>query len=143
MNNMIEVTQRVEFECCYLFQQQLECHKCKLEVTVSGPQRFEDTGVVISYEALKQYMRDIVPNKKFLYNKDDNAGNLVAKALDLSLSVGSSTQEFDFPISAENLVDYFAETLQDTFDRCEPGIILLDMKLREDASSYVSWRRAP
>ena len=135
----MEVTKRVEFECCYLYNKQIEAHNCKLEVTVEGPQRFNDFGRVISYEDLTRYMKYVVPDKTFLYSSDDYDGNHVAIAL---LDVGCRTGEYEFPISAENLCKHFADTLQDLLDKKEPGLRIIDLKLREDNNSYVSWKRA-
>ena len=134
----MEVTKRVDFECCYLYNKQIEAHNCKLEVTVEGPQRFNDFGRVITYEDLTRYMKYVVPDKAFLYSSDDCDGNHVASAF---LDVGCRTYSYDFQISAENLCKHFADTLQDLLDKKEPGIRILDLKLREDNNSYVSWKR--
>ncbi len=134
----MEVTQRIEFECCYLFYGVLEAHRCKMEVTVAGPQRFEDHGVVITYAALQDYMKQVVPDRSFVYCRSDPSGLYVGKAFQ---DVNCSVKEYDFPISAENLCKHFAEELQDLFDVKEPGIHILDMKLREDNNSFVSWTR--
>lgn len=134
----MEVTKRVEFECCYIYNQQIEAHHCKLEVTVEGPQRFHDSGTVIAYEDLSRYMRHLVPHKAFLYWDKDTDGIHVSRAF---ADAGCRVESYSFPISAENLCSYFATTLQSTFDVKEPGIRILDLKLREDNNSYVSWKR--
>lgn len=134
----MEVTKRIEFECCYICDKHIEAHHCKLEVTVEGPQRFNDFGRVITYEELTKYMNSVVPDRSFVYYASDPDGNCVSNAF---LSVGCTTFSYDFPISAENLCKYFAETLQNIFDMKEPGITILDLKLREDNNSYVTWKR--
>lgn len=135
----MEVTQRIEFECCYIFYGNLEAHRCKLEVTVEGPQRFQDLGVVISYEQLRNYMKQIVPDKAFVYcDRDYNYGVVIAEAFD---KVNCRTKSYPFAISGENLCKHFVDELQDTLDHHEPGIRITSMKLREDNNSFVSWRR--
>lgn len=134
----MEVTKRVEFECCYIYNQQIEAHHCKLEVTVEGPQRFSNSGTVISYEDLGRYMRNLVPHKAFLYWNKDTDGIHVGHAF---ADAGCRVEIYEFPISAENLCKYFADTLQDIFDHKEPGIQIIDLKFREDNNSYVSWKR--
>lgn len=136
----MEVTKRIEFECCYIYNQQLEAHNCKLEVTVEGPQRFNDSGRVMSYENLSWYMKQVVPHKAFLYWDKDLDGISVGQAF---AKVGCRVESYAFPISAENLCKCFADSLQDLFDEKEPGIRILDMKFREDNNSFVSWKKEP
>lgn len=134
----MEVTKRIEFECCYIHENDIEAHRCKLEVTVEGPQRFNDFGRVISYEELTRYMRNVVPDRSFLYWNMDVASSRVGAAF---MDAGCRVQEYNFPISAENLCKYLADALQELLDTFEPGIRIIDLKLREDNNSYVSWRR--
>lgn len=138
MKSTMEVTKRIEFECCYIQNHQIEAHRCKLEVTVDGPQRFEDFGRVITYENLQKYLNVIVPDKTFLYQWHDEKSIAVARAF---VDAGCRTLPFEFEISAENLCDYFVKFLQDILDVKEPGITVLEMKFREDNNSYVSWKR--
>lgn len=134
----MEVTKRVEFECCYICDRHIEAHHCKLEVTVEGPQRFNDFGRVIKYEDLTRYMKYVVPDKSFIFCDTDPDGVLVSKAF---IDVGCTALGYEFEISAENLCKHFADTLQDLFDKKEPGIQIIDLKLREDNNSFVSWKR--
>ena len=138
MKSTMEVTKRIEFECCYIQNRQIEAHRCKLEATVEGPQRFEDFGRVITYENLQKYMKAMVPDKTFLYQWHEEKAVAVAKAFN---DAGCKTLPFEFEISAENLCSYFVKSLQDILDKKEPGITILEMKLREDNNSYVSWKR--
>lgn len=134
----MEVTKRIEFECCYIYNQQIEAHHCKLEVTVEGPQRFNDQGRVIAYEDLTRYMKTVVPHKSFLYwDKDIDSIN-VSRAF---AEAGCRVEQYNFPISAENMCKNFADKLQQIFDIKEPGISIIDLKFREDNNSFVSWKR--
>lgn len=134
----MEVTKRVEFECVYIQNKQIEAHHCKLEVTVEGPQRFSDFGRVISYESLESYMKKVVPHKAFLYHYIDLDSLAVADSFKYA---GCKVECYDFEISAENLCSYFVKTLQNKFDTDEPGIRIIDLKFREDNNSYVTWKR--
>ena len=82
-------------------------------------------------------MKQIVPDRAFVYDENDKDCCKVAGAF---LDAGCIAYNYSFPISAENLCKYFAETLQNILDTREPGIRILDLKLREDNNSYVSWK---
>ena len=133
----MEVTKRIDFNCCYIQNHQIEAHNCKLEVTVVGPQRFNDLGRVITYEDLTKYMKEVVPDKAFLFFMSDESGVIVANAFK---KAGCRIVGCDFEISAENVCSYCASELQDQFDTFEPGIKIIDMKFREDNNSFVSWK---
>lgn len=134
----MEVTRRVEFECCYIYNNQIEAHRCKLEVTVEGPQRFEDFGTVISFESLRRYILSVVPDKTFLCDANDPASKHVGDAF---IDAGCRVLVCEFSISAENLCTYIAEKLQHLLNIGEPGIQIVELKLRENNDSYVSWRK--
>ncbi len=134
----MEVTKRIEFECCYIYHYTVQAHRYRLEVTVEGPQRFDDHGTVITFDDLQKYMKRAVPDNKFIYHVEDYPGVHVGKAF---VEVGCDSQPYEFSISAENLCKHIAESLQNTFDLYEPGIKILELKLREDSNSFVSWKR--
>ena len=83
-------------------------------------------------------MKQVAPHKAFLYWDKDADGASVGQAFS---RVGCRVESYKFPISAENLCKYFAESLQNIFDTKEPGIQILDLKFREDSNSFVSWKR--
>lgn len=133
----MEVTKRLEFECCYVYRKEIHAHRYKLEVTVEGPQRFDDYGVVISFDELLKYMKEIVPDKTFIYFVKDNDGVSISNAFG---DCNYPTLGFNDPISAETLCKYLAFSLQDKLNILEPGINIIDLKLREDSNSFVSWK---
>ena len=134
----MEVTKRLEFECCYVYRDEIHAHRYKLEVTVQGPQRYNDYGVVLSFDELLRYMKQTVPDKTFVYYVKDAAGTYISKAFH---DYNYRTLGFEFPISAENICNHLALSLQDELDIHEPGIQIVDLKLREDNNSFVSWTR--
>ena len=134
----MEVTKRLEFECCYVYRKEIHAHRYKLEVTVQGPQRFGDYGVVISFDNLLKYMKQVVPDKSFIYDTKEASGTYIGLAFQ---DYGYKAIGFDMSISAENICNYLALSLQDILDVKEPGIQIIDLKLREDSNSFVSWKR--
>jgi len=134
----MEVTKRIEFECCYVYKGDIHAHRYKLEVTVQGPQRYSDQGVVLSFDELSNYMKQAVPDKAFIYWIKDAAGVYISKAFN---EYNYKTLGCDFPISAENICAFLAANLQDTLNVREPGILIVELKLREDNNSFVSWKK--
>lgn len=133
----IEVSQRVEFECSYIFGTELNAHRYKFEVTVIGPQREEDNGIVIDFKSLKNYMNSVICDHAFLYQSTvENPGKTVAFIL---ARAGVKCVGFPFMINAENMCKYFVQDLQSILNEHEPGVTVVSAKLRETNDSYTSW----
>lgn len=134
------VTQRDEFNACYVMsvagQPMLNAHHYRIEVTVSGEQRFIDHGVVIEFDALKRIVRSVLPNSSFLHYVEDHQNRAI---FDAFMRRGVSVKSYSFPLSAENLANYFAEEIQRILDTKYPGVRVTGLKLRENSNSFVSW----
>lgn len=135
------ITQKREFECCYISETGLNAHRYRIDVTVSGNQRYVDTGQVISFEQLSEYIRMAVPDKYWVYGE--------ASSLDI-LNVVAAIKTCKIPtwslpvvsVSCEKLCERIASKLQLMLDQFEPGVIVEQVKLVENSTSYALWRRS-
>ena len=132
----IEVTQRVEFECCYIANHELNAHRYKFEATVKGPQREHDFGTVIDFRNLRNHMQSVVWDKKFLYNKYDRDTIVKKVVSDLP---DEFLAETDVDLSAENICKLLVSRLQKVLDFQDPGVTVISAKLRETSDSFASW----
>ena len=138
----IQVTQRVEFECCYLSEgKYVEPHRYRVEATVESPQHYADHGVVLNFAEFKKYILSVVPDHAFVFNAGASSSQAELEVGYKFVDYKLKTVEVDFPISAETLCNYIATNLQDVFNMKEPGVVLVDLKLRENNDSFVSWTR--
>lgn len=136
--NHTSVTQRIEFECGVIFDRKYESHRYKLEMTVTGPQRFQDNGISIKFAELKTLMRSVVPEFRIIYSSKDDLGVRVGALL---TEVGIPVQSYSFSVSAENLCDYFVTSVQSELDKHFPGVVIISARLRENSESFVEWQR--
>lgn len=134
----IEVTQRVEFECCYIANQELNAHRYRFEATVIGPQREQDMGAVIDFHQLQRYMRGVSYDKKFLYSSQDMDRVVMGVVNALP---DKFKERVEFQLSAENICKDMVSRLQFALDRVEPGVTVIGAKLRENTDSFASWSR--
>lgn len=134
----IEVTQRVEFECCYIVNDELNAHRYRFEVTVNGPQREQDMGAVIDFRQLRNYMDTVCFDRKFLYSSQDMNTVVVGVANALP---DKFKERVDFLLSAENICKELVNRIQFILDRIEPGVTVISAKLRENSESFASWSR--
>lgn len=138
------VSQRDEFECAYIMsiaesEPILHAHHYRVEVTVSGNQRLTDHGIILEFDEFKQYLRKVLPDNSFLYDLsadlNDN-GRIIATQLE---SLGIKTVGCVFSPSAENLTAFIAEELQCVLNKSAPGVVVVEVKLRETANSFATW----
>lgn len=132
----MKTTQRVEFGCCYISDGVLNAHTYKAEVTVSGHQRYLDSGVVLRFEVFKNYLKQTVPDKHFIYQGTDRMTSVIA---DDMKACGVPTLMLNKSISCEALCEYIAQALQGLLYNKEPGVSVQSVKLREASDSYATW----
>ena len=138
----MRVTQQIEFECCYIAKKRLNAHRYKIEVTVSGEDRYTKDGIVIDFESLRSYIREVVPDNKFVLGKygyeSDAEEQKVYQVSRAMADCGIMTQQFS-ETSCEVICEEIAHQLQQEFYIREPGLIVEEVKLRENAQSYAVW----
>ncbi len=132
------VTQRVEFECCYLLETELNAHRYRFDVTVEsdGPRR--DKRYIISFQELTDCMKKVVPDKSFLFDTTTyNVGKDIAFILG---SKGVKISGCPYMLSAENICSAASQDLQRLLDDKFPGVKIVSSSLKETTGSFVSWR---
>ena len=138
----MRVTQRLEFECCYISNRKLNAHRYRIEVTVSGEDRYLEDGVVIEFTKFREYIQHVVPAGKFVVGKFGYSGESEELAVrDVSRAMancGILTQEYA-EASCERMCEEIAHQLQQEFYIAEPGLIVEEVKLREDSQSFAVW----
>lgn len=136
----MQVSRKVEFECAYIADHELEAHRYQLSVSVDGPQRQQDNGYVISFEELAAIMKESVYDKTFLINTED-----YTLPVDLYIVLrrcGVLVVEFHNTLCAEQICKACVNNIQDRLDKAAPGVRVISAKLVENSNSYVSWSRS-
>lgn len=141
MNSAV-VTQRCEFECSYLSNigvdnaMELNSHRYRVEVSVMSI----DREIPIEFSQLKRCIRNVVPDKHFIYNALDGPSKEEAQIISGLQSLHVPVLEAYFVLSAENIVTYIAEQIQLVLNRmCDNTVVVVSVKLRENNDSFVEW----
>lgn len=134
------VSYRVEFESSYLLEGELHSHRYRLEVTVDGPQRLYDHGAVIDFKTLANHVKHVYYDKQFIYGNHQTNEEL--GVVNLLHQIGVSVYHIDNSLSVENFCIDIATRLQARLDQYDPGVRLIEVKLRETNDSFASWTRS-
>lgn len=143
MKSDVRVIQRVQFECSYLENTSnriytLNSHNYKLDVTVGHDKLSEYDSTIIRFKDLKNILSLVVPNKCFLFGSDLKDDKFQSELYHTIIKYQSSmVVMYPFIISAENLVNYFAESIQKSLD----NLVVYEVKLQEIGGSYATWIR--
>lgn len=143
----VVTSQRISFESCYISDEsitgvrELNAHKYTLEASVAGPQLYEDDGSILEFSEFKTILRNIVPDKTFLYTQRSDVSFYPDKSIaQIMEHEGVNTRAYNFKISVEHLAHNFGIELQTILDREYPGVILTELKLREGSDSFVVYK---
>ena len=112
----------------------------KIELTLEGPQMDNYFGMVMDFNDLKKMIKEIVPDHKFMYWKDDKISQEIVEVLN---KYGLETMVFPHATTAENMVKDFAEMFE-TYIQNElqlPYVHVYEIKLWETTNSYATWKR--
>lgn len=131
------VSYRTEFECSYIQEMELHSHRYRLEVTVDGPQRLEDFGRVIDFKTLARYVRQVTYDKCFLYSS--NSSDLVRRVMEAVEACEVPVKSFVSDLSVEYFCSDIAQNLQGLLNKHEPGVRVIEVKLRETNDSFATW----
>lgn len=132
------VSYKTEFEAAYIQDEELHAHRYRFEVTVCGPQRSEDHGFVIDYRTLGKYVNHISLQGCFLAS-ESSENSSIAVIANLIEQTGVTVHWFVPKISIEMLCEYLATKLQQLLDRNEPGIRVIEAKLRETNDAFATY----
>lgn len=140
----IRITRHEEFEMAHLLPGheagcgRLHGHTYKIEVTVEGPQH-EPWGMVMDFGDLKKAIKENVPDHKFIYNNQND--KLSSEISDVLTRNNIDHKAVSFMTTAENMVGYFAEVIDD-YIKNELGykdVDVVELKLWETTNSYATW----
>lgn len=143
--NLVRVTRHEEFEVAHLLPGhergcgRLHGHTYKIEVTLEGPQ-VEPWGMIIDFNDLKAAIKEIVPDHKFVYYEKDGVSLEIAAVLKKH---NIDCQVYPFMTTAENMVTYFAEVIDEYIKR-ELGykdVNVVEVNLWETTNSHATWRK--
>ena len=146
------VTQRSDFECSYLMKSVeseytvtnryvLNSHHYRVEVTVSSISDFNqenDDKCIITFEKLKSIVDSCLPDGCFIYSVDDDSDEMKNLRRDLRIMGVKVTELYCLSVSAENLADSIARRIEDKLFK--EDVQLLEVKLRENSDSVVTWK---
>ena len=155
-SNKLEVSQRVEFSCCYLYNDPdstvLQPHTYKFEATVNCDNSYDNFGVVFSFSRFKQLCKDVVPDGCYIYNTNfdtmilnfsslgksfDKQEELVYKSL---RDIGVRCIGLPYMISTERLLSDISSKLIVELKNRYPHVYLVETKLRENTNSIAIWK---
>lgn len=137
MNDVnIRVSTKINFTAAYVRDAVLNSFLYRLEATVECPQRVEDDNMVIEFSKLQKYMKEAAFDNTFLYTQGDTFGLDIATAM---MRSGINCKGVEYALCAESICKNIAILLQGILNIREPGVTLIELKLRETGDSYVSW----
>ena len=132
------ITQRVEFECCYITNNVLNAHRYKLEASVDARCPM-DGAVSIDFREFKELLNGIVPDQTYVYYRYESPDACAVKVADILKASNISVLSCPFVITAEGLCNNIAESLLKVIELRKLPIALRELKLRENNESYVTW----
>ena len=142
ITNNNTVSQRIEFDCSYLVkpvdatQYTLQGCRYLVEATVQNKYATE-TGVVIEFRKLRDYLAACVPDHAFLYHHSSSVASQIATTLN---QIGVRVKSYAVPICAENICENIAFQLQALLDEYSPGVVVVEVKLRENSDSVATYK---
>ena len=140
-NKLIRVTREEEFEAAHLLPEydggcrNLHGHSYRIKVTVEGPKN-KGWGMVLDFKTLKAIIKNIVPDHKFLACVEDRVAMQIVSILHQNnLDYGL----FDFGTTAENMVGYFANKIQEELNKIYEDVKVVKVRLWETTNSEATW----
>ena len=139
----MKITRQEEFETAHVLPfytggcGKIHGHYYKIEVTVEGPQK-SNFDMVMDFKDLKKAIKEIVPDHEFVMYKDDPISNDIKVVLD---KYGMKYEIYPFYTTAENMVGYFAERIEE-YIKNELGyndVKVVKVKLWETTNSFATW----
>ena len=116
----MRITRHEEFEMAHVLPDypggcgNLHGHSYKIEVTLEGPQNFDQWGMILDFNTFKIFIKDTIPDHKFAYNAKDTSP-IEKDILAVLNKYGCATEGYPFCTTAENMCKYFAENISVDF----------------------------
>lgn len=138
----MRITRHEEFEVAHILPGytgacgNLHGHTYKIEVTIEGKQDPHNWGMVLDFNILKQMIKKVVPDHRFIYNSKDTS-DIEKDILEVLDKHNCKYVGYPFYTTAENMVSYFAEQLDNLLQ--ETGLYVAEIKLWETTNSYAQY----
>lgn len=138
----LTVSHRSEFESGYIQDHALQMHRYMVEITVDNPEKYEQGQVAIDYRDLARYFARIGFDGAVLINGNPTpAEKKIADAMvEYGIRVAQLPNE---AISVEGICERIAIHMQYLLSQNEPGVRVLEVKLRETKDAYATWKYEP
>ena len=142
----MRITRREEFEMSHVLDNydggcgNCHGHSYKIEVTVEGPKHPNNFNMVMDFKELKDVIKKCIPDHYFAVNNTKLEG-YEYDLWQVNKKYGKSTKEFPFVTTAENMVCFFADSI-DWYIKNVLGhedVDVVEVKLWETTNSYVTW----
>lgn len=135
----MRITRHEEFEVAHVLPEypgpcgNLHGHTYKIEVTVEGPQKEKEWGMVIDFNVLKSIIKEVVPDHRFVYNSK-NPSPLETEIVSVLDKYGCKIVGYPFATTAENMSQYFAQQINNKLKDYEVEVV--EIKLWETTNSF-------
>lgn len=142
----MRITRREEFEMSHVLDGynggcgNSHGHSYAIEVTVEGPRHQDNFGMVMDFKELKEAIKAIIPDHKFSVNNTKTEG-YEYELWQVNKKYGKATMEFPCVTSAENMVEIFANQIDDYIKNTlnHPDVDVIEVKLWETTNSHATW----
>ena len=140
----MRITRHEEFEMAHVLPNypggcgNLHGHTYKIEVTVEGPQDFDQWGMVLDFNTLKTILKSVLPDHKFVYNSKDTS-DLERDVLVVLNKYNCQTVGYPFCTTAENMSTHFARVIEAMLQTINPQLEVAELKLWETTNSYAQY----
>ena len=141
----MRITRHEEFEMAHVLPDypggcgNLHGHSYKIEVTLEGPQNFDQWGMILDFNTFKIFIKDTIPDHKFAYNAKDTSP-IEKDILAVLNKYGCATEGYPFCTTAENMCKYFAENIDSKLkSHGWSNLNVVEVKLWETSNSYAQY----
>lgn len=137
----MKITRHEEFEMAHILPNykggcgNLHGHTYKIDVTIKGEQNKKEWGMVLDFKVLKDVIKSIIPDHKFVYNCK-NISDIELEIVDILKDNNLECIGYPFDTTAENLVGFFADKIQ---DKLPNNIKVVKIDLWETSKNHATW----
>lgn len=137
----MKITRHEEFEMAHILPNyqggcgNLHGHTYKIDVTIQGKQDKEKWGMVLDFKILKDIIKSIIPDHKFVYNCE-NISNIELEIVNVLKNHKLECIGYPFDTTAENLVVFFANEIQ---NKLPNDINVVKIDLWETSKNHATW----
>lgn len=144
----MKITRHEEFEVAHVLPDypgacgNLHGHTYKIEVTVEGPQHEDNYGMVLDFNILKEVIKKVVPDHRFVYN-NIRTSPLEKDILKVLNNYGCKSVGYPFCTTAENMSKYFSEAIEQILikDYNITDVQVVEVKLWETTNSFAYYTK--